>query len=92
MRKSKNDWRSEGIGEAVAVRALAGAIRPLRRAGAFACSLSGLSRAPLLDRPGPPTFRRVTPGDATLGADARSPYSTTTAGLLPSLHPHQSTA
>ncbi|ETN78726.1 hypothetical protein NECAME_10192 [Necator americanus] len=30
---SKNDWRSEGIGEATTARALTGAIRPLHRAG-----------------------------------------------------------
>ncbi|VDP24874.1 unnamed protein product [Heligmosomoides polygyrus] len=45
QRREQNDWRSGGIGEAVLVRVLAGAIRPLRRAGAFACSLSGLSQA-----------------------------------------------
>ncbi|XGW10745.1 hypothetical protein V3C99_012338, partial [Haemonchus contortus] len=50
-------WRSEGIGEAATTRALTGAIRPLRRAWASACSLSGLSRAPLLDRPGTTILR-----------------------------------
>ncbi|EFP06521.1 hypothetical protein CRE_08384 [Caenorhabditis remanei] len=41
--------------------------------------------------PGPSVFRQMTPGDAALGADARSPLPTTPTGLLPSLHPHLST-
>ncbi|KJH46859.1 hypothetical protein DICVIV_07050 [Dictyocaulus viviparus] len=88
----KIDWRSEGVGEAAIGWVLTGAIRPLCRAVVFACSLSVLSRTPLLDRPGRAILRRHNPGDATLDTDARSPHSTTTAGLLPSLHPHQSTA
>ncbi|PIC28157.1 hypothetical protein B9Z55_020164 [Caenorhabditis nigoni] len=43
-------------------------------------------------RPGPPDFRQMDPSDVALGTDARSPLPATPTGLLPSLHPHLSTA